>query len=296
MSKRKSITHILRTLPERKESVVEVLSHLVKELSLPQMLGEDASWAVVGGCLRDWIISGHRPHTVPMLVPWPDVDVAVGSTGFSLSERAKRLQRMRMDITRNSYGGWKAEGHGVEIDVWRLPRAHRGTLDLHAWDAYLETIDFTLNAVAFVWPQKEVVMHEDWETSLERRQVEKLSPCSPRPELLPIRAVALSTKLSQFTPCSFSLCSQLKEDLRVLASRTNHQRFMQAMHYLRRKIESNRWDSLVLDNFVMQLTQLDIDRDSMDLVKQALGIRANIGAKEQDEVKPPKTPQLDLGQ
>src|SRR5262249_39636230 len=144
-------------------------------------------WAIVGGAVRDTLLD---PSPVrQLLLAWPDIDVAV-TARERLTPRMRRLDESGTRVVRNTFGGWKVFSSAVGVcDVWSWGRRDlkhpRGF-----WQARLESVDFGLNAVAFVWPERRVIVHPRWREDLAGRVVEKLSQQSRLRELQVVRAVA----------------------------------------------------------------------------------------------------------
>lgn len=210
------------------------------------LFGSNASWAIVGGAVRDALLSSR------METSWPDIDIAVARSLDALpvvnARRRSALQKYR--ISYNSYGGLKIASRAVpDVDVWSWTSPGESRTALRHWQQRLELVDFGLNAVAFVWPQAKIIVHPRWQADLDAEQVEVLADPSSLRGIQVVRSVALATKASKLISKKVELGVQARAELRWLVSSAPQKEVSCALNYLRQKVDSGRWDRSVERNF-----------------------------------------------
>lgn len=241
-----SIDKVLCQLPSRVKLASDVLDKLCRTTQLSSLLSRNASWAIFGGVVRDLILAPEMPR--PLLLPiWPDVDIALSRPTEALRHALTNVDDNTVQVKRNSYGGLKIlERHFGVIDAWTWQCADEADDMFEFWQQQLESVDFGMNAVAFVWPECRILIHPRWRADLEERRVERLAPNSPRRELQPVRALALADKLSSRLKCRFSLGTDIREELQWLLSQEDEAVARECVDYLREKIDSGRWRESLL--------------------------------------------------
>jgi hypothetical protein len=155
-----------------------------------------------------------------------------------------------LEITRNSFGGFKMyEPVLGAIDAWTVEVSGMVPNSISFWQEYLGHVDFGLNAVAFIWPEREVVIHPRWLEDLEQRKIEKMAIESPRRELQPLRAIALAHKMSSSVKrkLSFAYGPGVLSDCEWLAGSSDPSPWDSCFSYLKDKIASKRWPPAVVD-------------------------------------------------
>ncbi len=263
-------------LEVRKKSVARILADLCHSSSLSKILGRNRAWAIVGGAVRDSLLA-EDPHTPPFFNLWPDVDVAVSGYDFEANAELSTIEEVRVSVKRNSFGGWKVStADAGELDVWRvdLDYVNHGAMD--RWLAYLDCVDFTINAVAFSWPECTVAVHPRWHDSVERRMVSRLSPTSTMKHLQGIRGVALAVKMEMTTGLKFSLADNVKEDLEWLVNNNNLDLMRQSLEYLHRKVSAGRWPRLTVQRLLHEAVDMAYAHAFAQLVEEMF--RENVAA------------------
>ncbi len=246
-------TRILEELSIRKKRAKEKLNQSIYELQLPHLFGFETSWAIVGGAVRDSVLFPDVAHKEPKSFPWPDIDIAVAGDGFSQALNSSSPIHSRARVHFNTFGGWRVLVDSTELDVWQLPQYRTAYLNISDWRAYLKTVDFSINAIAYVWPQRRIIIDRRWLTSLKHKRIRKMSDNSPRKELQPLRAIALAVKMESITGCKFQLEKLIWDDLKWLVTQTDEKTHARVIEYLRKKTRSGRWPGTVASAFLSEV-------------------------------------------
>jgi hypothetical protein len=238
-----SIGRIISELPERRKEAEHILAEWCADLLRKTEAASSGRWAIVGGAVRDTLLQPFEMRgQMRMWWTWPDADLAL--TG-SLDEH--RIGSTRRTIRRNTFGGWKIEDpHLGVLDVWRVDFGELQLDNIAAWQAYLDQLDFSLNAVAFVWPERILIHHPNWVCDLQRRRICKLNPAALGRSLGAVRAIALAAKLEQTTGTKFRLSRRAAYDFYWLTHRAAPSEVATALDYLATKLKSSRWPQVVL--------------------------------------------------
>jgi hypothetical protein len=239
------IDSVLATLDKRRRFAGRLFSEYCERSDLPAVIGPRRRWAIVGGAVRDALLSAHIEART-LFDPWQDIDVAVGGR---TAAPLKINHRGHFTMRRNSFGGLKLQGDKTgTVDIWRWPDGDgkRGV----SWIEKLELIDFGLNAVVFLWPEAEIIVHPRWIKDLKRRTIEKLSDASIDTGVQVVRAIALKVKLELLSGESFQLGERILADLSWLVARAGHDEALHALRYLRGKTEERRWSTTAFDNLL----------------------------------------------
>lgn len=217
------------------------LEHLCKSLHLDLFLSEVPRWAIVGGLVRDAVLSDN-PSSQYFWPMWHDIDIAIlsGDPSFPWNPNSKSIS----SIHRNTFGGWKifTDKFGT-LDVWQAESKTSSPEQL------LESIDFGLNAIAFVWPTRQLHIHPRWLEDFVKTRVEKLAANSPRKELQPIRATALAVKLERRLGVKFSMGPLIRHDFDWLKSVSHRTELRVSLDYLRERVEAGRWPKETINRF-----------------------------------------------
>ncbi len=233
-----------------KERVRSRLESLIKGSSLPELLVAGSSWAIVGGAVRDTLLTKDIA-TLQMWTLWPDVDIAVEGEGRVEHDLCIEIERRQLTISRNTFGGMRVCGDELgKLDVWCMCLTSGCLSPRQAWSRYLERLDFVQNAVAFVWPQCELVIHSHWENMVRKREVTSLGHAVGPAQLQPIRAMALAVKLGMITESRFRLDQTLQRELAKLVRESDESQSRYVVSYLQDKLSSCRWPADVLDRFL----------------------------------------------
>ena len=102
-----------------------------------------------------------------------DVDIALLTT-LADSYNGSGLGSARQ----NRYGGRKyCLPSGLLVDVWRWDAPRVFPSRTMGWCDWLERIDFDVNAVAFIWPERRIVFHPAWERAMIEQRIAPLTRC-----------------------------------------------------------------------------------------------------------------------
>lgn len=215
---------------------------------LTRILGGNISWAIIGGAVRDTLFTNCLGG-YSLFNTWRDLDIGVAS---SLSELpivkypSSISESARVDY--NYFGGLKIYERTLGyLDVWTCTQCERNNLEIGDWMHLLETIDFGLNGIAFLWPQKEIIIHPQLNDDLRNRRIEKLSKIVANRQIQAIRALALVTKCEQIFGITMGLGDGIKSDIKWLLVEAEEKEVLEALNYLRGKVESGRWPARTLD-------------------------------------------------
>src|SRR5207248_591395 len=115
------------------------------------------------------------------------------------------------------------------------------------------SVDFGVNAIAFVWPSRELVVHPRWLEDVQSFRVELLSDRSPRKELQPLRAIALGAALTRRLARPFRLGEAVWAEIDWLLAGPEH--MSSALAYLREKVAVGRWRKDHLLSFLNRLIE-----------------------------------------
>lgn len=160
------------------EGVVDKLS------SHPIMKGHD--WAVVGGAVRD-IFFGHQPK---------DIDILVNGPKESLHAFVDSYLAPFCRVTKNSFGGIKAHGESLELDMWTIDSmwaVQKGYLSENGFQTYLECATYNIDT-AFVLPDKREGEVEKMRVGFEDGLLTLNSKLAPHKKIAATRAYRLSHK------------------------------------------------------------------------------------------------------
>ena len=237
-------------LNERRARVKQVFLQLLDESDLLRMLGRRDSWAIVGGAVRDTML--RSDFRLPRLVElWPDIDVAVSVSVWGLPVVRGRGWSRKRTLALNHFGGVKIETSPLgALDLWTWAKPRGGPYSVDDWFNQLHAIDFGLNAVAFVWPECEVIVHPQWEADLGKRQVEKLAPESPQREVQAVRSIALKVKLERVLGARIELGKEAQQDVAWLVRSAKRHEAVAALEYLKQKTDSSRWPLTTAEAFL----------------------------------------------
>jgi hypothetical protein len=185
-----------KALQTRVNSVQSVLDVVVKSNSMDRGFSGAQCWALVGGVLRDMLLAEPSLQLPIPLVAWNDIDVAVSKGDLTVSPDI--LQILESSI--NSFGGLKTYSALVgSIDMWSwpLPASEDSYL---AWTQNLGKCDFGVNAVAYAWPLRSVIIHPQWLEDVNLKKngaitIETLHRTASEP-IHAVRGIALRSRLA----------------------------------------------------------------------------------------------------
>ena len=228
---------------------------------------ERRHWAIVGGFVRDLIISSYYKVDIPS----PDVDIAL----IGLCPKYKNEDHISA-MQENTFGGIKIISSVLgEIDLWTL-NSHKSwkcyyisksknitksvnrtgaTSKVNGlkrnkyivlWEKYLRDIDFNANTVLYAYPEKKIIINEKkWLSFLEYQNIEINNTRSPYPYLQPIRALALAKKLSYLTSQNFNISDQLEYSLKEYGRKQDQT----INDYIEKKIKYQKWKEQILVSY-----------------------------------------------
>ena len=185
---------VRKKLERKLADTQRVFENLVVHAHLTQMLGGFSDWAFVGGAVRDVLLTD-EPDRRCGASPWQDLDIAVAHESHDALVAALTGHSSRWHVRLNSFGGVKATLPSIgSIDLWVTGRrAPREDWERHQyWMHYLDTVDFGVNAVAFAWPNCDLIVHQRW---VEDVQIE-----------LRRRCFGTAPPERRFSQCGRSLC------------------------------------------------------------------------------------------
>lgn len=273
MNTKERLGKIQEDLDRRCERAARLLREAVVGLSLPSIIGEGKEWAIVGGVVRDCLLSEHLFADM-LCRSWPDVDIAVVATDSEWSGVACSSHSCSLRVTRNRFGGLKLRGEHVgEIDLWPVMPKKTELSGTDLWLDYLGTVDFGLNAVAFTWPQCKVLVHHRWKRDLSLRAVESLAGQQSCRHLEPLRAVALAVKAGQSTGAFFALHDDIRANLQWLLSHEDDGTVANTFEYLRDKLTSGRWPHAVFSRFLQESLTLDPDEATKRAFRDVFSVK-----------------------
>ena len=232
---------------------------------------EGRHWAIVGGFVRDLIISLYFKVDIQS----PDVDIALIGRCPEYKKDA-HISAMQ----KNTFGGLKIISSVLgEIDLWTL-KSHKNEKFYYIsksrniskpmkrvaatskvtglnknkyivlWERYLRNIDFNANMVLYAYPEKRIIINkEKWLSFLEYQNIEINNIRSPYPYLQPIRAWALADKLSYLTSQDFHISCQLKRNLREYGYKQDQI----INEYIKKKIKYQKWREQVPASYALFL-------------------------------------------
>ncbi len=207
------------------------------------------TWAIVGGAVRDSLFD--KESGQGQFWSWPDLDFAVSDASFN---GLVDLNERDYTVRRNTFGGLKVHDPQLGVlDIWRADLQLAGEDSTAAWTHYLDRVDFSVNAVAFVWPERVVLIHPEWVRDVQQLRVRKLKPTNLARELAPIRAIAVAAKMQHLTGATFRLGQESARDFRWLTHSAKGQHIGRALDYLCDKVRSGRWPQSVLERLEVEL-------------------------------------------
>ena len=183
---------------------------------------------------------------------FPDIDIAVDRPPAEGDFEKDKADYAEISVSRNHYNGFKLESADFgAIDIWSWATS-RCDLDEVILHRQLAEVDFGVNAVAFLWPQKKIVLHENWLEDTEYRRIEKLSRHSLRPAIAPLRAVALAVKMSRVSGQSFHIGRHIRDDLCTVVVK-DAGAMEECLSYMQKKVALGRWPEAVRRRFAGEI-------------------------------------------
>jgi len=248
--KRNTISYIVSNLNGRIRVARQIFSDLCVTTPLLDFLGKDRSCAIVGGAVRDVLLMSD-PWTIQMFHQWPDIDIAVVDDLSELPIVANSISSNGATISTNTFGGLKVSHESLgSLDIWTWRKPGLNNTSLKDWRERLNMVEFGLNAVAFVWPEQEIVIHPRWISDLKNGPlVEKVYLSPVQKAIQTVRAIALAAKLEDQLGTKVILGKSMISDLKWLVKNASPSEIEEGLYYLRKKIDIGRWPIQTLDKF-----------------------------------------------
>lgn len=233
-------------LQVRIRSVEAILEEVVRGNSIEKGLTGAESWAFVGGILRDLLLAEPSLQLPIPIIAWNDIDVAVSKGDLSMSPEILQI----LESTVNRFGGRKSYSALLgSIDMWSWP-SRESEDSLMAWTENLGKCDFGVNAVAYAWPLRNVIVHPQWveDVSLAKKgtiYVETLHRTASEP-IHAVRGIALKCRLAashKSKQVAFGL--EFRSLLDDLAGSRSMSMRDEMLEYTEYKIRQGKWSSEV---------------------------------------------------
>jgi len=191
------------------------------------------NWAVVGGFVRDSIISNVSRGKISS----PDIDVAIIGHLPTLV-----INKEILDISLNTFGGMKinTRRYGI-VDIWKI-KGSKNVDPNTQWTRYLNEIDFSINSALYAIPEHKFYIHKEFSKALIDKKVSRLSSKSPKKHLQNIRAFALAQGLSLKTGDTYDVSDPLLRELNKISKLKKRK----ALKYANKKVFEKRWPASVV--------------------------------------------------
>jgi len=274
------LLQVLSELDERIGSTRQKFIDLSTSSLLTCIVGKDISWAILGGAVRDTLFS-HNPSAYSLFHLWPDLDIAVASplSELPILKDPSSVSESRR-VAYNYFGGLKIfEKTLGYLDVWTCAQSEGNNLSISDWINMLEKIDFGLNAVAFIWPQKEVIIHPQLKEDLRSRRIEKLSKITLNKQVQGVRALALATKLERVLGIKMSLGDSIAFDLKWLLVEAGEKQVSEALDYLKVKVETGRWPAGTVELLLRKCQKIKSSQNFSAALKKTFSLELSRGNK-----------------
>lgn len=245
-----TISSIISNLHERVKVACGIFNDLCLTTPLLNFFGKDRSCAIVGGAVRDVLLMPD-PWTLQMFPRWRDIDIAVVDDLSELPIVANSASNYSAVVSTNTFGGLKISHESLgSLDVWTWRKPGFNKTSLKDWKDRLNMVEFGLNAVAFIWPQRKIIIHQRWIEDLnEGPMVEKLNQAPMRRAIQTMRAIALSVKLEGLLGIKVILGKSIKKDLQWLVKNAPRSEIEEGLSYLKHKIDIGRWPNRTVHKF-----------------------------------------------
>lgn len=237
------INTILSELDNRLKEIQKIFYKLSTDTALNGILNESPCWAIIGGALRDTLLFGDITSDLKKLANnWIDLDICISVDISKLYSFKKYCNRKEIPLKKNTFGGTKIISDDLgNIDFWTWVGPGVSRCSLQDWHYRLDLVDFGINGIAFVYPQKQIIVKERLIEDLNNRVIEKLSFKSPKPHLQPVRAIAIMCRLQTELGEKFNLGESIQKDLEYLVREATEDEVNESLDYLKQKIFVKRW-------------------------------------------------------
>jgi hypothetical protein len=258
------------SLGERHGVACAYLRDFCVTAGLPDLVGNRGHWAIVGGAVRDALLA----HDVSRVLwePWNDLDIAIA---YAACDRQSRRSGpgSETSLLRNSFGGWRIQDAKLgTLDLWLM--TYSAVADTRTfWKNYLGTVDYSVNAVAFAWPECRLFLHPNWMEHLRSRTISRIGRTLPRPAVQPVRAIALAVRLELLSREPFSFADNVRQNLAWLAADASREHVTESLEYLDDRLKKRRWDYAVLDRLVDEVRKLRVSHTFAELLEERFHVR-----------------------
>jgi len=225
----------------------KVLSERISNYAMLSDISQIKPCAIIGGAVRDVLVSilskGEIAET-----PWRDIDIAIVESEYrNIYEKIKLFD---LDIKQNTFGGLKINlGNNDIFDMWKIKCDPSELYDSYYWEQYLKNIDFGINAIAFILPEKRIILREEWIDDYFSGLVEDHFFKAEKPELQSIRAIAIASRLTKISNREFKLGHNCLKRLDWLAGEAKKEEIISVFKYIRTKVNMKKWDYHFVDLF-----------------------------------------------
>jgi len=279
-------------LESRIDIASEIFSVLSRELRLPDIFRYWDDWAIIGGAVRDCLLHPEpdriRREALISWFPGRDIDVAVANIDFEPASLANHLDRLGISYWTNSFGGIKAvTPNGGSMDLWKTHLSQCVNPPWKAWLEHLSNVDFGVNAVAYVWQCKRVLVHPTWLDWINKRVVEIVGNESPYSNLQPIRAIALAEYLTHAMKKKVHIGENARTRLLWLVTGADKRSVDDALAYLAGKIHSGKWSYKVLRRLLRECRRIPSSEQFRYLAKRLVPVDSkNLSESHKDNQHP----------
>lgn len=219
----------------------KILSDKFSNYELLSEISKIKPCAIIGGAIRDVLVSMLSQSEIAE-IPWRDIDIAIIESEYiNIYERIKLFG---INIKQNTFGGMKINiGKTDALDMWTIKNDPRELYDSFFWKQYLKNVDFGINAIAFILPEKRIILREEWINDYYKGIVEDHFIKAEKPELQSIRAIAIASRLSVLANKEFKLGQKCLERLNWLACAAKQEEIISVFDYIQIKMNKKKWDS-----------------------------------------------------
>jgi hypothetical protein len=225
----------------------KVLSERISNYKILSDISRIKPCAIIGGAVRDVLVAILTKGEISES-PWRDLDIAIVESEYSnIFEKVKLFD---VDIKQNTFGGLNiCLGNADNLDMWTIKSDPSELYDNDYWEKYLENVDFGINAIAFILPEKRIVIREEWIDDFYKGLVEDHFFKAVKPELQSIRAIAIASRLKKISNIDFKLGQNCLKSLDWLAGQANNEEIISVFKYIRTKVLIKKWDYHFIELF-----------------------------------------------
>ena len=245
------LNNILAEYQNRVNEVQEAFRFICDCFEIDMLLEGSPCWAVVGGAVRDLLLSDNILLDIDSLQKtWVDLDICIPVDASNVFRLFNSKSENSYSCEKNTFGGLKIHDDDIgNIDIWTWEGPGSTHCSQSDWIERLKLVDFGINEIAFAHPQLEIITSGAQKRDLSLRRIEKCSLKLPKPHIQPVRALYLKLKLSQICQDDFYLGELILDDLKWLLNDSSEAIMEEVLMYLDYKVGSNRWPKEVLKEF-----------------------------------------------